>query len=180
MYLTRPLSKDGNGRDSTIFWGFTGMIKTVNNDSEQKVNKGKKKMELFKRLPGADHSEPVREILKKAHHIELAKNWDASNIKALRRELTAMNVNLDAVMCFVKAYEDTADEEIPICIGDIRVRALVLLRESGKLLRSFNIPEYLQEKIAWLSMEYKQLKIDVEGLCLIVEESSAELVEMAL
>jgi hypothetical protein len=155
-------------------------MKTVNNKGEQKADKGKKKtMELFKRVPGAGHSQPVLDILERAHHVELAKNWDASNIKALRKELAAMNQNLDAVMRFVKAYENTKDDEIPLCIGDIRARALMLLGESGKLLRSFRIP-CVQEKIAWLSLEYKQLKIDVEGLCLIVAESSAEAVEMAL
>lgn len=139
-------------------------------------------MELFKRVPGAGHSQPVLEILSRAHHVELAKDWDGSNIKALRHELTAMKTNLDAVMCFVKAYDDTDDEEIPICIEDIRERALLLNEESGKLLRSFRIHEnLLKEKIAWLSFEYKQLKIDVEGLCLMAEgEPSAEAVEMAL
>ena len=137
---------------------------------------------LFKRVPGAGHSQPVLDILARLHHVELAKDWDCSNIKALRHELSALRGNLDAVMCFVKCYDDRVDEEIPICIGDIRKRALALRVESGKLLRSFRIPEnFLKEKIAWLSFEYKQLKIDVEGLCLMAEgEPSAEAVEMAL
>jgi hypothetical protein len=153
-----------------------------NNNGEQTVKKEKRKMELFKRVPGAGHSQHVLDILSRAHHVELAKDWDGSNVKALRRELSAMKTNLDAVMCFVKAYENSEDEEIPICVGDIRARAMVLLGESGKLLRSFRIPEnILKEKIAWLSFEYKQLKIDVEGLCLMAEgEPSAEAVEMAL
>lgn len=156
-------------------------MKNDNNGGELKAKKGKK-MELFKRVPDAGHSQPVLDILSKAHHVELAKDWDGSNIKALRHELAAMKANLDAVMCFVKAYENTKDEEIPICIGDIRSRAMVMLEESGKLLHSFRIPENLmKEKIAWLSFEYKMLKIDVEGLCLMAEgEPSAEAVEMAL
>lgn len=153
------------------------------NSDEQNVDclKGKRKMELFKRVSGAGFSPPVQDILQHTHHVELANNWDERNIKALRREISALRQNLDAIMRFVKAYEDTKDDEIPICIGDIRKRVLVLLPESGKLLRSFHVPKSLQEKIAWLSLEYKQLKIDVEGLCLMTEgESSAEAVEMAL
>lgn len=137
-------------------------------------------MELFKRIDKRGRSKSVSDLLAKVRHVELAGDWDETNIKDLRGSLKFIRQNIDAIMCFVKAYETIEDEEIPICISDIRRRSLAINEVSGKLLRSFQF-ESPKEKVAWLASEYRQLVIDVEGLCLATEnEADAVAVEAAL
>ena len=132
-------------------------------------------MELIRQVNGS-RSFTTAQLLARVEHVEFAGRTDST---AIRRELKKMRSNIDMVLNFVKLNEDIDDEEMRICMGDIRRAALCLMQDSGTLLRSFGLAEReISEKIGDVSLRYKDFKAEVEGLCFNLEGGELKAVEL--